>query len=111
MLDQPDILKFPTGAVRAGDAEETRFDLITPIGLRRLAEAYAEDARKYGDRHWERGMPASVLVNHALRHINLWLDGDDLEDPLAHAAWSLFTLMHFEETMPEMIDVPTRRKP
>jgi len=34
----------------------------------------------------------------------LWLQGDRTEDHLAHAAWNIFALMHFEETRPELID-------
>ena len=71
-----DIVKFPTGAVRSSDAENERYDLISPIGLRRLAETYAEGAARHGERNWEQGMPASALINHALRHINHWLAGD-----------------------------------
>jgi hypothetical protein len=104
----PDIIKFPTGAQRSGDAESERYDLITPIGLRRLAETYAEGAARHGERNWELGMPASALINHAMRHINLWMDGDENEDHLAHAAWNLMGAMHFEETRPELIDVPAR---
>lgn len=99
---------FPTGATRSSDAENERFDLITPIGLRRLAESYAEGARKYGDHNWQRGMPASQMINRALRHIYLWLEGDEEEDHLAHAAWNLLGICHFEEVMPEMIDIPAR---
>ena len=55
-------------------------------------------------------MPASALLNHALRHINLWLDGEDTEDHLAHAAWNLMAAMHFEETRPELIDIPARHE-
>lgn len=108
MSNDPDIIQFPTGAKRSGDAESERYDLISPIGLRRLAETYAEGAAKYGDRNWENGFPASVILNHALRHMNLWLDGNRQDDHLAHAAWNLFALMHFEELRPELIDVPTR---
>lgn len=100
---------FRTGAVRSSDADDERYDLITPVGLRRLATSYAEGARKYGDRNWQRGIPASQMINHSLRHIYLWLDGDDSEDHLAHAAWNILGVCHFEEAMPEMIDVPTRQ--
>lgn len=105
-----DRLTYPTGAVRSGDAEATRFDLITPVGLRRLAETCAEGAAKYGDRNWEKGFPASSLMNHALRHLNLWLAGDASEDHLAHAAWNVLALMHFEEQRPDMVDVPSRKR-
>ena len=99
---------FNTGAVRCGDADSTRFDLIPQVGVRRLAETCAEGAVKYGERNWEKGFPASSLANHALRHINMWLLGDDSEDHLAHASWNLMALMTFEEQRPELIDVPTR---
>ena len=80
MTDTPDIIKFPTGAQRSADAERERYDLITPVGLRRLAETYAEGAAKHGERNWEQGIPASSLVNHAIRHLYLWLDGTDNPD-------------------------------
>jgi len=102
------LTQFPTGAVRGNDAENVRFDLITPIGLRRLAETCAEGARKYGDHNWQKGIPASAMLNHAIRHIYLYLAGDRFEDHLAHAAWNILGVCHFEEAMPEMIDIPTR---
>jgi hypothetical protein len=81
--------------VRSADADNVRYDLITPVGLRRLAE----------------GIPASQMLNHAIRHIYLWLEGDHTEDHLAHAAWNILGVCHFEESLPEMIDVPARRAP
>lgn len=110
MSTDTNITTFPSGAVRGTDAENVRFDLITPIGLRRLAETCAEGARKYGDRNWEKGMPASVMLNHAIRHIYLWLQGDRSEDHLAHANWNIMAVCHFEETMPDLIDVPSRKR-
>lgn len=101
---------FPTGAVRSTDADNVRFDLITPIGLRRLAETCAEGAKKYGDFNWQKGIPASEMLNHAIRHVYLWLEGDSEEDHLAHAAWNILGVCHFEEVLPEMIDVPTRSR-
>jgi len=106
---QPEQTKFSTGAVRSTDANSTRYDLISPVGLRRIAETYAEGAKKYGDNNWQKGMPASDTMNHAIRHLNLWLSGDKTEDHLAHAAWNLIAIMHFEELKPDCIDVPTRR--
>jgi hypothetical protein len=108
MNAEDNLTRFSSGAVRSSDAANVRFDLITPIGLRRLAETCAEGARKYGDHNWQKGIPASVMVNHAIRHIWLWIQGDDGDDHLAHAAWNLLAVCHFEEAMPEMIDVPTR---
>ena len=86
MLPQEGLARFATGAVRGTDADGERWDLITPIGLRRLAETGAERTRKYGEHNWTRGIPASVMLNHAIRHIYLYLAGDAREHHLAHAA-------------------------
>ena len=95
---------FSTGAVRSSDAASTRYDLISHIGLRRIAETYAEGAIKYDDNNWLKGFPASDVINHCVSHIYKWLSGDESEDHLAHAAWNLIAVMHFEETKPELID-------
>jgi hypothetical protein len=110
MNAEDNLTRFSSGAVRSSDAANVRFDLITPIGLRRLAETCAEGAQRYGDHNWEKGIPASVMLNHALRHIALYLAGDASEDHLAHAAWNLLAVCHFEEAMPAMIDVPSRKE-
>lgn len=105
---------FQSGAVRdsnvaGGKLDEfpARYDLISPIALRRLAQTYGEGATKYTDHNWRKGMPWSVMINHSLAHINSYLTGDASEDHLAHAAWNLFSLMHFENTMPELNDLKT----
>lgn len=103
--------QFSSGAVRsatvAGETSKpARFDLVSPIGMRRLAETYAEGAIKYSPNNWRRGIPASNLINHALAHIFAYATGDRSEDHMAHAAWNLFAVMDFEETRPDLIDVP-----
>jgi hypothetical protein len=109
-VPQEGLTRFATGAVRGTDANGERWDLITPIGLRRLAETCAEGVAKYGEHNWARGIPASVMLNHALRHIYLYLAGDASEDHLAHAAWNILGVCHFEEAMPDMIDIPARKQ-
>ena len=42
-------VKYDTGAQRSAEREAVRYDLITPIGLRRLAETCHEGAAKYSD--------------------------------------------------------------
>jgi len=84
------------------DADGERYDLISPVGLRRLAATCAEGAAKYDDFNWEKGMPVSDLLNHGIRHVYLYLSGDRSEDHLAHAAWNLFGAMHSEELWPEL---------
>ena len=81
--------EYNTGAVRSADCKNVRYDLISPIGLKALAETYAEGAEKFGACNWENGMPATDMLNHALAHIYKFLGGDRSEEHLAHAAWNL----------------------
>ena len=93
---------FGNGAVRSLDAEATRYDLITPIGLEAVARTCAEGAAKYSDFNWEHGMPVHDLLNHALRHVYRYLSGDRSEDHLPHAAWNLLAAIHSEKMWPQL---------
>jgi len=93
---------FETGAERCKDVagsldKPCRYDLISHVALRRLAETYAEGAEKYGAGNWRKGIPMENLMNHALAHLVAYSGGDRNEDHLAHAVWNLATMMHFEE--------------
>lgn len=95
--------QFETGAVRSADKVGVMYHLITPIGLRRIAETYKEGFDKYGAFNWERGMPIGDILNHAIAHIYDYLEGKPTnEDDLAHAAWNLLAAMHMEETHPHL---------
>jgi len=94
--------EYDTGAVRSGDCEQTRYDLISPIGLERLAQTYAEGAVKFGAFNWENGMPVTDLLNHAIAHVYKFLRGDRSEDHLAHAAWNLLGAIHSMEMWPDL---------
>ena len=47
---------FATGMVRDTREGKGRFELITPIALRRLALVYEKGAAKYAARNWERAL-------------------------------------------------------
>ena len=96
------LTKFPSGAVRSSDTAGLRYDLITPIGLRRVAQTCCEGAAKYGDWNWAQGMPITDLLNHALNHVYTYLGGDRSEDHLAHAAWNVLAAIHSEEQWPAL---------
>lgn len=100
--DADDVHVFPTGAVRGTDADDVRYDLITPIGLEAVARTCAEGAKKYGDFNWEKGMAVDQLLNHALRHIYRFLFGDRSEDHLAHAAWNVLAAIHSLDAWPDL---------
>ena len=109
MKDSGEREHFETGAVRDRREGKGRFDLISPYALRRLALVYEKGARKYADRNWEKGIPASRCLDSALRHLNQYMAGWKDEDHLAQCAFNVFAIMHFEEVLPEMIDLETRR--
>ena len=114
---------FGTGAQRDTRIGKGRFELITPIGLKRLADLYERGAVKYNPRNWEKGMPLSRFLDSALRHINDFnmiqlfkregldingvkthFDIDPNEDHLAAAAWNLMCIMHLELVRPDLVD-------
>lgn len=97
---------FETGAVRDIQIDKGRYDLIPPRPLKRLAVHYERGARKYEERNWEKGIPASACFSSAVRHLYRWLAGERGEDHLAAAAWNIFSIMHYENTLPNMIDTP-----
>ena len=93
---------YDTGAVRSSDCEDTRYDLISPIGLEALARTYAEGAKKFGAFNWENGMPVNDLLNHAIAHIYKFLSGNRDEDHLGHATWNLLGAVHSLAAWPEL---------
>lgn len=73
-----DRVSYATGAVRSSDAELTRYDLISPIGLAAVAAACAE-----GD---EGRSSVSECLSECLRRTYIFLSGDRNAEHLAHAA-------------------------
>lgn len=114
VVDSGDKAEFETGAVRDTAAGKGRFDLITPIGLRRIAQHYENGATKYSDRNWERGIPLMRYLDSAERHLNDYkeclLTGESpAEDHLAAVAWNILGFIHTETMisrgkLPEPLD-------
>lgn len=98
----PDVHVFETGAIRSKDADDTRYDLISPIALEAWARTCAEGAAKYDDFNWEKGMDVPTLANHAIRHIYLFLSGDRTEDHLGHAIWNVGGMIHSNALWPKL---------
>jgi hypothetical protein len=89
--------QFDTGAVRDMSSGKGRYDLISPLFLKRLAKHFENGAKKYGDRNWEKGIPLSSYLDSAMRHLSNYLEGLRDEDHLAAAAWNISCLIHMEE--------------
>lgn len=100
--------QFTTGAQRAEEPTAGRYDLVPLAGLDAVAETCAEGAAKYGVGNWEKGIPSSNLINHALLHVFWYLRGDKSEDHLGHALWNLMVAVHNERVRPDMVDIASR---
>lgn len=96
--------RYMSGAERSDPTGKGRFDLISPFALKRLAKVYEKGAIARGDRNWEKGMPYSRLIDSALRHINQYAAGEGDEDHIAHAAWNLFAILHFDSLQKIKLD-------
>lgn len=89
--------EFKTGAVRDIQAGKGRFDLISPLALKRLAGVYERGAVKYGDRNYEKGIPLCRFLDSAERHLNDYKEGKRDEDHMAQALWNICAFIHTEE--------------
>ena len=103
---------FQTGAQRDRQVGKGRYDLISPVALKRIADILEKGAIKYSERNWEKGMPISRYVDSALRHLSQYVEGKRDEDHLGQAFWNLHSALHGEEMIQrelwpkEMYDMP-----
>ena len=79
-----DTVRFASGAVRSSDAEATRFDLISPIGLEAVARTCAEGAAKYGD---IKSVP--ILLSECMSEAYKFLSGSRESQHLPKAALAI----------------------
>lgn len=97
---------FGNGATRDSDADEERYDLISPYFLERLSKIMSEGAKKHGEGNWRLGVPIDVTYNHMLRHLLLWnqehLSGEKIgpDDHLGKIAFGVMAIAHYEAVGP-----------
>ena len=91
--------EFDTGAKRDSATGKPRPDLISGFATQRRAKVMELGATKYGIRNWEKGMPLSVFLASATRHLNQFMLGESDEDHLAHCAFNLDAIMHGQEML------------
>jgi len=114
LRDSGERREYSTGSVRDRQRGKGRYDLFSPIAMRRIADVYEKGAVKYAARNWEKGQPiAASFLDSALRHIYQNLEGLRDEDHLAQAAWNLIAAIHVETCIqrgllpPELDDRPS----
>jgi len=94
--------KFAEGLLRymAGKPSLMLEDLADLLGVRVLdlahlyAQALHDEAVKHGGLNWERGLPESNLLNHALYHLFKLVGGDNSENHQTLLTWNVMTLTH-----------------
>lgn len=89
--------EYETGATRDTREGKGRYDLISPLFLKRLAKVLEAGAKNHGDHNWKKGIPYSRLIDSSLRHISQFNEGMRDEDHLVQAVSNLMFLIHFEE--------------
>lgn len=91
-MKSTDKQQFTTGAVRDTQENKNRYDLIPVTILEQLAEVFTEGALHYGDRNWQKGIPASRYYASCMRHLTLAVKGNESENHLIKAAWNLMAM-------------------
>lgn len=86
--------EFNTGSKRDTNENKPRYDLISPIALKRLAIHTANGAKKYGDRNWELGQPLNRYIESLERHLHSLKIGLIDEDHEAAVMWNIMAFMH-----------------
>ena len=106
---------------RRYNANKLRYELISQIGLKELADVYTKGAAKYtllnpdgsikedGADNWRKGFSWMDTMASVKRHIEQWVGGEEIDQDLktkhlANAAWGLFALLDFEKNHPEYDD-------
>ena len=89
--------EFSTGATRDETGNKGRPSLISAALIYRIGQHLAKGEEHYGKENWVKGMPFCRIADSIIRHIYLWLAGDEEEDHLAAIGCNIMFLMHFEE--------------
>lgn len=75
-----------------------------------LSKHYEEGAKKYAERNWQKGIPAHCYIDSCVRHLLKWYDGWNDEPHDRAVLWNLFGLWWTLKNMPEMNDLPWKKK-
>ncbi len=85
------------------DAGKPMYSLIPPLPLRELAKLYTFGSEKYAAYNWAKGFTYSRCVDALMRHLNLWQEGENLDEEsqvhhMAAVAFYAFAILHFHFT-------------
>ena len=71
-----------------------------------VAKHYADGAKKYSERNWQKGLPLHLYIDSAVRHLLKFSRGDTDEPHDRAFLWNLLCALWTQKNCPEMIDLP-----
>lgn len=101
---------FDTGAVRDSNEGKGRYDLLPWGAIHALAQHSQRGAAHYGARNVDKGIKQSSMVDSAVRHISMYIQGDAEDHHLVAALWNIAWALEQELKRPELIDLPERNE-
>ena len=95
-MQETKVETLPSGVMK-DRSRQSRYDLITPRFLERLAERLHLGAQKYSPENWKKGTSDSTAIDSLLSHLTQYRIGDRSEDHLAAVTFWVMVLMWNEE--------------
>jgi hypothetical protein len=84
------------------DEGKVRLDLVSPHAIWAMGEVLTAGlAAGYPERNWEKGMAWHRMYGAAMRHLQRWWGGEDIDPQsgishLSHALFSIAALVHYD---------------
>lgn len=76
-----------------------------PTMLLEVSKHFEDGCAKYGERNWEKGIPAHCYIDSALRHYFKWMRGDNDEPHDRAFCWNLLCLLWTVNNRPWCDDI------
>lgn len=98
---------------RKNDGEKPRMELLSRAALEGTAHVLTFGARKYDSHNWRKGMAWGRLIGAAMRHLQAFADGEDLdpESGLPHVDHLACCVMFLSEYQKRGLGTDDRFKP
>ena len=64
------IRRFTTGAIRSDNTGRERYDFISPLALKELAQYLANTENSFAQSNYFKGIPENACIESLLRHVN-----------------------------------------
>jgi hypothetical protein len=74
---------FETGAIRSDNTGRERFDFISPLALKELAQYLATTENAFAKTNYYLGIPEEACIESLLRHINEYRISNNKEEAVA----------------------------